>query len=144
VQAPAVQTSGFVHAFPSSHDVPFGWLESGGHVVLAPVQVSSASHWPTADRHVVPALPAVCAQAPAPSHASTLHGLPSVLHGVPLGSKQSSAASLQRSAHSDPAVHGSPVCPQVPPLQVSVPVQKSPSSHGAVFAGWMHVPVPLQ
>jgi len=74
VHTPPEQTSGFVHASLSVQAVPSGCFRSGGHVVLAPVQVSAASHCPVADRHVVPPFPAVCAHAPAPSQTSPAPG----------------------------------------------------------------------
>jgi len=50
---------------------------------------------------------------------------------------------LHVSLHSAPPAHGSPLCVQTPPLQVSVPSQKSPSSQAAVFGVWAQVPEPL-
>src|SRR5207249_4037083 len=58
-----------------------------GQAVLVPVQVSSTSQTPAAERHTVPALPAGCWQALCvPSHSSRLQGLPSSVHAVPAGS----------------------------------------------------------
>src|SRR5205823_259912 len=57
---------------------------SAGHVLLVPVHVSATSHTPAEARHTVPALPAGCWQATlVPSHWSTVHGLPSLVHAVP-------------------------------------------------------------
>src|SRR5690348_3538359 len=101
--APAVHTSPVVHGSPSVHAVPFGTAPSGGQVVLAPVQVSVASHWSADGRHTAPALPAGWPHAPVPSHWSRVQGLASAVHAVPAGSKQLSAPSLQTAAHSGPA-----------------------------------------
>src|SRR5262249_59951702 len=57
--------------------------------------------------------------------------------------KQLWAPSLHVLAHSGPPAHGSPAWVQAPPLQTSAPLQKRPSSHGAVLFGCVHVPVPL-
>ncbi len=68
------------------HVVVFGFFASAGHVVLVPVQVSASSQTPAAARQVAPALPAGCWQASeVPLHSSLLHGLPSSVHAVPLG-----------------------------------------------------------
>jgi hypothetical protein len=76
--------------------------------------------------------------------ASSVHPLPSSLQLVPAGAAHVSAASLQVRLHSGPPAQGSPMCtPQVPAAHVSAPLQKTPSSHGAVFAGCTHWPVPL-
>jgi len=57
---------------------------SAGHVLLVPVHVSATSHTPAEARHTVPALPAGCWQATlVPSHWSSVHGLPSLVHAVP-------------------------------------------------------------
>jgi len=72
-----------------------------------------------------------------------LQNNPSV-HADPFGSaaKQLSAPSSQLSEQlpslSGPE-HGSPACTeQLPPLQVSAPLQNSPSLHGAVLFGCWH------
>jgi hypothetical protein len=76
-----------------------------------------------------------CVQAPAPSHSSSVQVFASAVHGVPGASKQESASSSQASAHSDPLMHGSPAwTSHAPPLQVSAPLQKSPSLQGPLFA----------
>src|SRR5262245_64296149 len=93
--------------------------------------------------HVAPSLPGGWLQVPLPLHWSFVHGFPSLVHAVPAGSRQLSAASLQVSAHSGPPVQGLPTCTQVPPLHVSGPLQKSPSSHGAVLFGCVQAPAPL-
>src|SRR5437879_7663154 len=60
---------------------------SAGHAALVPSQVSATSQSPAAARHTVPALPAGCWQrALLPSQVSVVHGLPSSVHAVPLGS----------------------------------------------------------
>src|SRR5439155_9003342 len=85
-----------------------------------------------------------CVQAPAPLHTSSVQTLPSSVHGTLAGVWQLSAASLDRSLHSAPPVHGSPLCVHVPPLQVSVPLQTRPSSHDAVLCMCVQAPAPLQ
>src|SRR5207247_9001150 len=68
------------------HTVLDGLKASAGQTVLEPVQLSSTSHTPAAARHTVPAFPAGCWQSTLlPSHSSRLHGLPSLVHAVPLG-----------------------------------------------------------
>src|SRR5207253_2797742 len=58
---------------------------SAGKVVLVPVQVSATSHGPAAVRQVAPAFPAGCWQATlVPSHSSSVQGVPSEVHAVPL------------------------------------------------------------
>src|SRR5205823_1774245 len=57
---------------------------SAGHVVLVPVHVSATSHAPAVGRRAAPGLPAGCWQATlVPSHWSSVHGLPSLVHAVP-------------------------------------------------------------
>src|SRR5207253_2239130 len=68
------------------HAVPAGCLASAGHVALVPVQVSAMSHPPAAARHTVPAFPAACVHAGAPTvplHTSAVHTLPSSVQLVP-------------------------------------------------------------
>jgi len=115
-QTPPVHWSPLVHAFVSSHEVPSGWWLSGGQAGLAPVHVSATSHWLAADRQTVPA-----------------------------GSRQLSAASLHVCAQAGPPAHGSPEWVlHPPPLQWSLPLQKRPSSHGAVLFVCTQAPPPLQ
>src|SRR5207244_4615784 len=67
------------------HTLPAGCLASAGQLVLVPSQLSAASQAPAAARHTVPAWPAGCWQLSAlPSHWSSVHGLPSSVHAVPL------------------------------------------------------------
>ena len=74
---------------------------SAGQAPPSPVQVSAMSQGPAAGRHSVPA-----------------------------GTRQVSAASLQRFSQAGPPRHGSPPPgTQEPALQVSAPLQKRPSSH---------------
>jgi len=59
---------------------------SAGHVALVPVQLSATSQSPAAARHTVPALPAGCVHAGAPTvplHTSVVHTLPSSVQLVP-------------------------------------------------------------
>jgi len=71
----------------------------------------------------------LCTQVPAPLHSSSVQTLPSVVHADPRSSLQVSAASLHESWQTLPPVHGSPECwLQVPPPQMSVPLQNRPSS----------------
>src|SRR5439155_331519 len=68
------------------HTVLDGLKASAGQTVLEPVQLSSTSHTPAAARHTVPAFPAGCWQVTfVPSHWSSVQGLPSEVHAVPLG-----------------------------------------------------------
>jgi hypothetical protein len=58
-----------------------------------------------------------------------VQALLSLLHADPAGLRQESVASVHVVLHS--VVHGLPACPlQVPPPQVSAPLQNRPSSHG--------------
>src|SRR5437667_361243 len=66
--------------------VVLGWKASLGQLGPVPVQVSSTSQSPAAGRQTAPALPAGCWQASLePSHSSTVHGFPSLVHAVPAG-----------------------------------------------------------
>ena len=63
---------------------------------------------------------------------------------MPSESKQLSAVSLHASAHSEPPVQGSPACTeQLPPEQVSLPLQNRPSLHDAALFVCAQVPDPL-
>src|SRR5439155_474847 len=76
-----------VQGLPSSvQGVPLGWKTSAGQVVLVPVQVSATSHPLTAARQTVVVLVfSGCWQATlVPSHWSSVQGLPSSVHAVPL------------------------------------------------------------
>src|SRR2546422_389831 len=58
---------------------------SAGQAALDPVQVSATSQSPADARQTVPALPAGCWQVTCvPSHSSSVHGLASAVHAVPL------------------------------------------------------------
>src|SRR5690606_28746198 len=84
-------------------------------------------------------------QAPPPSQRSSVQPLPSSPQAVPDGVAQASVDSLQVRLHSTPALQGAPACStQLPPLQVSAPLQNRPSEQGALFAGWTQAPLPLQ
>jgi len=108
---------------------------SVGQLVELPVQASASSHSVAAGRHTVPALPAGCAQLPA-WQASTVQGLPSLVHVVPSGLKPSGGQSvappqISVTSHSPaPARHGVRLgaagCVQLVPAQTSV-VQTLPS-----------------
>ena len=83
-----------VHVSATSHTstagrqtVVLGMKALSGQIVLVPSQVAATSQ-PSgpAARQTVPALPAVCMQAPLPSHWSTVHALPSSVHGLALAS----------------------------------------------------------
>src|SRR5439155_3563237 len=53
---------------------------------LVPVQASAMSHTPAAGRQTAPAFPAGCwHSALAPSHWSSVQGLPSLVHALPAG-----------------------------------------------------------
>jgi hypothetical protein len=82
---------------------------------------------------------------PWPSQISLVHTSPSSVQHVFAAVKQFRSVSLHVVLHSAPPAHGSPACRlQLPPLQVSLPLQKTPSSHGAVLFGWVHAPAPSQ
>src|SRR5207248_6129678 len=70
--------------------------------------------------------------------------LSSLVQAVPAAVWQVAAASLQVLLHSAPPAQGSPLCVQMPPPQVSVPLQKTPSLQEAVFGVCAQVPEPLQ
>ena len=86
-------------------------------------------------------------QAPSPSHWSFVHELPSPVQPVPAATAQlplPPVVSLQWLLHSPPPAHGlTPDGVQVPPEHASIPLQKWPSSHGAVLFGCAHAPFPL-
>ena len=144
VQAPDEQVSAPLQNNPSLQTVPFGSpaVQLSDASLHEPAQlesvVFSGRHGsPTCDEHVPP------------EHVSApLQNRPSV-HADPFGSAavQLSAASLHDSEQlpspSGP-VHGLPVCPQVPPLHVSLPLQNNPSSQGSVLFWWRQVPDALQ
>jgi len=166
-QLPPLQASLVVHAFPSSHEAVFGTpqvpepshtssvhgLPSGVHGVPDPskhdcvASVQVALHSPL---HGLP-LPT---QVPAPSHWSVeVQNCPSS-HGVPLGATQSSLSSLQvlefaqvpttarGSDWAGDCGHGLPLLTQDPSMQLSSPLQNSPSSQEALLAGCVQVPDP--
>src|SRR5437773_2032420 len=83
------------------HTKVLGWTTSAGQLVLVPVHTSSGSHAsPEPARHSAPAFPAGCWQATlAPSHWSSVQGLPSEVHAVPL-------VFLVSTGHAPPAVPG--------------------------------------
>src|SRR5438094_2245590 len=131
---------------------------------MPPSQASSPlQNWPSSQRIGVPAhtsllqtSPVVhgfrsshgavlsgCVQAPSPSHWSSVQTSPSSVHGVSAAVWQSWAASLHVLLHSGPLAHGSPLCLQTPPLQVSVPLQNRPSLQAVPLAaaGLEHWPV---
>ena len=157
VQTPAWHVSEDVQAFPSSQADPSGFAGIE-QVPVAGLHDPASWHWSAAghttefdptqapDWHM-----SVCVQAfpslhervlpgwthePFPSHRSSVQGLPSLVQLVPIGSKQLCAPSLHVSSHAEPAEHGLPACPQIPPLHVSTPLQKTPSSQGAVLFVW--------
>jgi hypothetical protein len=105
------------------------FLPSGGQTPDAPVQASATSHSPAAGRHTAPAFAGACVHAPA-EHASLVHGLPSSLHGVPLG-----LGGLEQSPVAGshvPATRHSPLPPQTTGLDpMQVPAwQRSVCVHG--------------
>src|SRR5207247_1602145 len=91
----------------------------GSHTLS--VQGSLSSHFE---------LSGVCLHVPAASHWSTVHARPSLAQAVPCGARQWVVSLHVKLLQSAPPAHGSPEWPQVPPLQVSVPLQNLPSSHG--------------
>src|SRR5439155_1176589 len=128
-----------------------GWMASGGQLLLVPVQVSGRSHSPAAARHTVPAFPAGCVHAvPLPSQTSTVQGLPSSVHVVPLAltpsAGQLALEPVQVSAvsHGPAAARQTVVDERKPSAgQLALePVQVSAVSHGpaaarqTVVEGW--------
>jgi hypothetical protein len=66
------------------HGVVAGWKPLVGQVAELPVQASGTSHGPITGRHMAPAFPGEYVQLiEAPSHWSTVHGLPSLVQGEP-------------------------------------------------------------
>src|SRR5439155_166671 len=114
-----------------------GWMASGGQLLLVPVQVSGRSHSPAAARHTVPAFPAGCVHAvPLPSQTSTVQGLPSSVHVVPLALTPSAGQLVLEPVQVSAVSHGPAAARQTvvegwKPLagQVSLdPVQNSATS----------------
>src|SRR6266566_7956204 len=83
------------------HTKVLGWNTSAGQLALVPVHTSSGSQAsPEPARHSAPAFPAGCWQATlAPSHWSSVQGLPSEVHAVPL-------VFFASAGHAPPAVPG--------------------------------------
>src|SRR5262249_26866972 len=133
-QLSAASLHASAHSDPPAQGLPVCWAHAPPLHVSVPLQKRLSLHGSVLGG---------CAHAPLPLHASSVQPLPSSVHGVPPGSKQLPADSLHASAHSGPLAHGSPACwPHAPPLHVSAPLQKTPSSHGAVLFGCAHVPDP--
>jgi len=122
-----------LHSAPPAHGSPLC-------VQVPPLQVSVPLQKNPSSQEAVFG---VCAQVPEPLQASSVQTLSSLVQAVPAAVWQVAAASLQVLLHSAPPAHGSPLCVQVPPLQVSVPLQKNPSSQDAVFDVCAQVPEPL-
>jgi hypothetical protein len=149
-QAPApLHVSAFLQS--SSAESPHGVPDPSGGFAHPPDPLHTSEVHSMPSGHcvgaVLPALASLEAQAPAPSHVSaSVQSLSVELpQEVPAATRHESAASLHTSAHSPPPVHGSPEwLEHVPPLHVSVPLQNSPSLHGALFAGCVQAPAPLQ
>jgi hypothetical protein len=79
------QTSEVQGRASGEHGAPPAFAPSAGHAVEAPVQDSATSHSPVAARQTVPAFPAGCEHsAEEPSHWSSVQGLLSLEHAVPL------------------------------------------------------------
>src|SRR5207247_1854737 len=91
----------FVQGFKSSgHGVPFAMTLSAGHAALEPVQVSATSQESAAARQIAPMFPAGCWHVTwVPSHWSSVQGLPSEVHAVPL-------VFFASAGHAPPAVPG--------------------------------------
>ena len=133
-QLSAASLQELLHSAPPAQGSP-AWLQVPPPQVSAPLQKRPSSQG---------AVLLVWAQVPVPLQASSVQTLPSVVQAVAAATKQLSAASLQELLHSAPPAQGSPAWPQVPPPQVSAPLQKRPSSQGAVLLVWAQVPAPLQ
>src|SRR5439155_11159840 len=132
-QVPPTQASSPLQNWPSSHTIGVP-----AHTSL--LQTSPVVHG-FRSSHVAVLLG--CAHVPSPSHWSSVQTSPSSVHGVSAVVRQLWAASLQVSLHSGPLAHGSPLCVQTPPLQVSVPLQKRLSLQEAVLFGCVQAPAPL-
>src|SRR5438093_8173924 len=130
---PPTQASSPLQNWPSSHTIGVP-----AHTSL--LQTSPVVHG-FRSSHVAVLLG--CAHVPSPSHWSSVQTSPSSVHGVSAVVRQLWAASLQVSLHSGPLAHGSPLCVQTPPLQVSVPLPKRPSLQEAVLFGCVQAPAPL-
>jgi hypothetical protein len=137
-EVPLHNTSPTMHG-PSTaaHARPAGANPSGGQAAAVPVQVSATSHGPAAARHTVPAFPAVWVHVPAPSHASMVHGFPSLAQAVPAGAEgfeHTPVVGLQTPAtwqvSSAPQTTGAPAT-HVSLSQCSIPLQGSPSAQSA-------------
>lgn len=144
-QTPAVHLSPEVQLLPSSHGFPVRGVAL--HLSFVSSQ-APVLHWSVSD---VQSLGVPPPHVPVASHVSfTVQNDPS-LHGDPAGSfaLQVSVASLQLSLQfpspSGPGQGGDPCRLQTPALHVSVPLQKSPSSHGVPvkFVQVPAVPWPL-
>ena len=133
-QSSAVSLHTAAHSAPPAQGSPAWTPQVPPLHVSAPLQKTPSSHG---------AVLLECAQLPEPLHWSLVQPLPSSVQAVPPGAKQSSAASSQVDAHSLPPAQGSPTwAPQLPAEQVSAPLQKTPSSQGAVLLAWTQVPAP--
>jgi hypothetical protein len=138
-----------VQAFPSSVQlVPTAFTTFAGQVVLAPVQVSAASHSLVAARQVVPALPAACWQrAFEPSQRSVVQTLPSSVH-TELTAFVTSAlhasfvpSHLSSTSHSPAAARQTKLDGRLASTQVvDDPVQVSATSHALPFAARQTAP----
>ena len=116
----------------SGQGLPAWTLQAPPLQVSAPLQKSPSSQG---------AVLFGCAQFPAPSHWSSVHTFPSSVQSVPVGSKQLSVASWQV-LHSVSG-QGLPAWDEhVPALQVSFPLQKTPSSQGRMLSGLLQ-PTPI-
>jgi hypothetical protein len=148
VADPPVQTSAASHSAAASRQTTVVEANpSAGHEADVPLQVSPTSQMPEALRQLLPVeKPSAGQLSELPvQFSATSHTPFAERHTVAALAKQSSVDSLQVLPQMPPPVHGSPVCaPQVPPLQVSSPLQNSPSSHGALLAVCAHVPLPSQ
>src|SRR5947208_3218188 len=100
------------------HKIGRASSRESGQIALVPLHTSSASQAsPEPARHSAPAFPAGCWQATlVPSHWSSVQGLPSEVHAVPL-------VFFASAAHAPPAVPGqfsatshSPAAPRHPEL----------------------------
>jgi len=124
--------------------VKAGRVTSGGQVVVTPVQTSSGSQRsPEPGRQTAPVFPAGCWQSLfVPSHWSRLHGLPSDVQPVPLGSLASAGhveavpVQLSATSHSPPAERQTKVeaCNASLGHAALVPVQVSAMSHAPAEA----------
>jgi hypothetical protein len=102
------QLSGASHTSAAGRHTPLLAKSSAGQLVADPSQVSATSQTPADARQGVPDGLALCVQVPVALQTSVLHGKPSLVQGLPLGSywqadEQQSPFDVLPSSHCSPA-----------------------------------------